>query len=104
MVKLSHVKAGDFLNLLKSVHKSISVYIKLSGGLGNIQVILKELIYVFKSILIQSFNGVFLKFFVLEHLAESGRQLIDNAAQAQSLIVNDGLFAFKDSAHLYCNL
>ena len=42
ILKGTHIQAKTLLKLLKSVHKSISVHIELSGGLRKVQVILKE--------------------------------------------------------------
>ena len=36
------IQSESFLKLFKTVHQSISVYIKLSGCLGKIQVVFKE--------------------------------------------------------------
>ena len=44
VVKLTQVKAGELLDLLKTVHQRISVDEELAGGLGDVQVVLKELV------------------------------------------------------------
>ena len=42
VVKLPEIKPCDFLDFFKAVNKSIPVNKKLSGGFGDIEVILKE--------------------------------------------------------------
>ena len=73
---------------------------QLPGGLGNVQVVLKELVDGEQSFLIQRVDGVLLENLLEEHLAQGSRQLIDQAADTQIFIVDDVLFGVKDLAYL----
>ena len=44
IVKFTNVESCALLELLQTVHQSISVYIELTGCLGHIQVIFKKFI------------------------------------------------------------
>ena len=74
--------------------------VELSGCLGDVQIILEETIDGLQGVLIQGLNGILLEHLVQEHFAEGGGKLIDDAAQTQVFIVDDGLLAFKDPAHI----
>ena len=92
MIELTEIQSGDLLDLLQTIHQSIPVDKQLSGSLGNIQVVLKELVDGEQGFLIQGIDGVLLKHLRQEDLAQGGGQLINQAAQAQVLIVDDALF------------
>ena len=85
---------------LQTVHQRIPVDKQLPGGLGNVQVVLKELVDGEQSFLIQRVDGVLLENLLEEHLAQGSRQLIDQAADTQIFIVDDVLFGVKDLAYL----
>ena len=73
---------------------------QLPGGLGNVQVVLKELMDGEQSFFIQRVDGVLLENLLEEHLAQGSRQLIDQAADTKIFIVDDVLFGVKDLAYL----
>ena len=96
MVKLSQIQAGELLDLLQTIHQGVAVDEELSGGLGHIQVVLKELVDGEEGLLIQRINGVLLEDFRQENLAQSSGQLVNQAADSQVLIVHDALFRVKE--------
>ena len=53
MVELTQVQAGQLLDLLQTVHQGITVDKQLTRSLGNVQVVLKELIDGEQRLLIQ---------------------------------------------------
>ena len=55
---------------------------QLPGSLGNIQIVLKELVDGKERFLIQAINGALLEDFTEENLAKSGGQLINQTADA----------------------
>ena len=63
MVKLTQIQTGQFFNLLQAVHQGIPVNKHLSGGLRDIQVVLKELINGKQGFLIQRIDRAFLENF-----------------------------------------
>ena len=73
---------------------------QLAGRLGHVQVILEELVDGEQRLLIQGVDGVLLEHLLQEHLAQGGGKLIDQAADAQILVVDDIPLGVKDLAHL----
>ena len=100
VVKLTQVKAGELLDLLKTVHQRISVDEELAGGLGDVQVVLKELVDGEQRLLIERIDGILLEHLGQEDLTERRRQLVDEAADAEVFIVDDRLFRLEDLADL----
>ena len=56
---------------------------ELSGRLGNVEVVFKELVDGEEGLLIQGVDGVLLKDLLEEHLAHHRGQLVDQPADAQ---------------------
>ena len=67
MVKFPQIQSRQLFNLFQTVHQRIAVNKQLAAGLGNVQVILKELLDGEQCLVIQAFDGTFLKY-----LAQSG--------------------------------
>ena len=61
VVKLPQIETRQLLDLLQAIHQGIAVNKQLTAGLGNIQVVLKELLNGEKGLVIQAFDGAFLK-------------------------------------------
>ena len=93
-------RPGELLDLLQTVDQRVSVDEQLAGGLGDVQVVLKELVDGEQRLLIERVDGVLLEHLGQEDLAECRRQLIDQAADAKVFIVDDGLFGVEDLADL----
>ena len=70
VVKFPQVQPGELLDLLQAVHQGIAVDEELTGGFGNIQVVLKELVDGEQSFLIQGVNGVALEDLGKEYLTQ----------------------------------
>ncbi|CAN4027001.1 Lipocalin-like domain-containing protein, partial [Dysosmobacter welbionis] len=100
VVELPQVQARQLLDLLQPVHQSVPVDEQLPGGLGHVQVVLKELVDGEERLLVQCVDGVLFEHLLEEHLAQGGGQLINQPADAQILIVDDVLLRVKDLAHL----
>ena len=60
VVKQAQIQPGKLLDLLQTVHQSVSVDKQLTGGFGHIQVVFKKLIDGEQGFLIQAVNGVVL--------------------------------------------
>ena len=73
---------------------------QLPSGLGDVQVVLKELVDGEQRLLIQRIDGVLLEHLLQKHLAQGGGQLIDQAADAQILVVDDIALGVEHLAHL----
>lgn len=76
MVKLPQIETRQLLDLLQAIHQGIAVNKQLTAGLGNIQVVLEELLNGEKGLVIQAFDGAFLKDLTQVLLAQGGGQLI----------------------------
>ena len=74
--------------------------VELARRLRNVEIVLKEAIDRVERVLIERLDGVFLERFGQEHLAQRRRQLINDAADAEVVIVNDRLLVFKHLADL----
>ena len=95
MVKLTQIQSGQLLDLLQTVNQRITMDKQLAGSFGHIQIVLKELVDGEQCLLIQRINGVLLENFTQVDLAQGSGELIDQAADTQILIVDDGLFSIK---------
>ena len=100
MVKLAQIQAGQFFDLFQAVNQSVAVDEQLSGGLRNIQIVLKELVDGKERFLIQRIDGVLLEHFAQEDLAQSRGELIDQTANAKILIIDDALLSVEHLAHI----
>ena len=72
MVELAQIQAGQLLDLFQTVHQGVAVDEQLPGSLGNVQVVLKELVDGKQGLLIQGIDGVFLEYFTQEDFAQGG--------------------------------
>jgi len=77
---------------------------QLSRGLGNVQVVLKELLDGEKGFLIERLDRALLEHLAQEHLAQGGGQLVDKTGDAEVLIADDGLFGIEHLADLKSHL
>ena len=73
---------------------------ELPGSLGDVQVVLKELVDGEQGLLIERIDGILLEHFTEEDLAQRGGQLVDQAADAQIFVVDDALFGVEHLAHV----
>ena len=80
ILKGPKIQIGHLLYLVKPVYEGISVNIQLSGCLGNIQVILKELVYGHYGLIIEIAGHLSIKYFLNEHLAKRHGKLVDKTA------------------------
>ena len=95
VVKLPQIQPGELLDLFQPVDQCIAVDEELPGSLGDVQVVLKELVDGEERLLIQRVDGVLLENLLEEHLAQSRGQLIDQTADAQVLVVDDVLLWYQ---------
>ena len=84
MVKLAQIQTGQLLDLLKTVHQRIAVDKQLAGGLGDVQIVLKELVDGKQGFLIQRVNGILLEHFAQVDLAKGSGQLINQTVKLKN--------------------
>ena len=66
-----------------------------AAGFGNVQVVLKKALDGEQRFRVQRINAVLLEYFAQECFAQGGRQLINQAGNAQVIIADDLLFGIK---------
>ena len=98
VVELTQVESRELLDLFKTVDKRISVDEQLARRFREDQVILEELVDREERLLVERIDRVLLENLLQEHFAQCRRQLINNAADAEVVIVDDRLLVFK---HVY---
>ena len=100
MVELPQVQPGELLDLLQAEDQGISMDEQLPGSLGDIQVVLEELVDGEQRLLIQGVDGILLEHFAQEDLAQGGGKRVEQTADAQILIVEDAALGVEYLAHL----
>ena len=80
------------------------MYKELARGLRNVEVVLEEALNGEECLLIKALEGTALKYFLEEHFAESGRQLIDKSSDAEVVVADDGLLRIEDLTDLESDL
>ena len=91
-------------DLLQAIDQGVPVDKKLPGGFRNIQIVLKELIDSKQCFLVQGVDGILLEHLGKENITQGGGQLIDQAADAQILIIDNGLFRVEYLTHINSGL
>ena len=91
MVKFAKIEACELLDFLEAVDKCVSVDKQLARGLGDVEVVLEELLNCEQSLLIERLDRALLEYFAQECLAEGGRQMIDKPCDAEVFIADNGL-------------
>jgi len=104
MIELSKIEACQLLDLFEPVYQSISVYEEFSGGLGNVQIVLKELLDRKEGLLVEGLDRALLEYFLEEGLAEGSRQMIDQPCDAEIVVRNDDLIGIENFAYFKSDL
>ena len=100
VIELAQIESRQLFNLFQTVDEGVAMYEELSRGLGDVEVVFKELVDCVERLLIQRLDRVFLEDLAEEHFAQGRRQLVDDAADAEVFVVNDGLLGVEDLADL----
>ena len=103
VVELTKIKAGELSDLLKTVNEGVSVYEELSGGFGNVEVVLEEALYGHKSFTVERLKRSLLEYFLEEDLTKSGGELINKSADAEVLVRHNGTLNVKYLAYFKSN-
>ena len=56
MVELTQVEPGDLFDLFEAVNERVAMYEQLSGGFGNVQVVVEEGMYGLKRFAVEAFE------------------------------------------------
>ena len=81
--KNSKIESRALLQLIQPIDKGISVYIKLSRGILDMQIILKDFIDRFKCLFIKVIRRFVAKNLFDEHFAQWDRKLVNQTADTQ---------------------
>ena len=76
------------------------MYIELSGGFGKVQVIFKEGPDDIEGFVVNRFQGFFSEDLTYKHVADLSGQLIDQTANAQTVVTENVFVSIKDLADL----
>ena len=104
MVEFAQIQTGELADLFQTVNQSISVNEELSGGFGHVQVVLEEALDGHESFAVQRIEGTVLEYFLQEHFAQSGGQLINQTADTEVFVGNDILFGVEYLTNFKGNL
>ena len=95
VLEFTKVKSCDLADLFKSVYESISMYEKLSGGFGNVKIVIEEALNCHQSLTVERFEASLLENLLKEHFAKSGGKLVDKSADSEVLVADDVLLSLK---------
>lgn len=87
--KGTQIKSEFFLYFLEAVHKGVAVDIKLSGGFGKIQVVLKEGADNGKGFVVQGIQRFAAKHLLDKHFAHRYRKLIDQSSDSKFAVAEN---------------
>ena len=104
VVELAQVETGELLDLVKTIYQSVTVYEQLSGGLGYIQVVLKELLDGEECLVVEGLDAALLEYFFEEGVAESCGEMIDKSCDTEVIVAYDVLVRIEYLADLKCGL
>ena len=104
MLEFAQIETGQLADLLEAVYERVSVNEQLARCLGNVQVVFKEALDCHQRLAVKTFERALLEHLLQEHIAESGRKLIDKTTDAEILIAYDILFGVEYLANLNCDL
>ena len=85
ILEYAKIQSGTLLEFIQTIYQSITMNIKLSGCLGYIQAVLKELVDCDQSLLIKVIRGLAAENLLDKHLAQRDRKLIDQTADSREL-------------------
>ena len=100
VLKFTQVKSCHLADLVQTVNERITVYEELTGGFGNVEVVLKERLNGLQRFTVERLEATALEYLLQKHFAKCGGQLIDQTANAEILIADDVLFVLKNLADL----
>ncbi len=86
MVELSQIKTRKLLYLFEPVHKSVSMYEKLSRCFRYVQIILKELLDSKESFVVKRLDAAFLEYLLEESFAQRSRQVVNKSCNTEIVV------------------
>ena len=104
VIELAEVKTCELLDLFKSVNEGISVYEELSRSLGNVEVVLEELLDSEESFVVEGLDAAYLEHLVEEGLAEGRGEVVDKTGDTEIVVAYDHLVGVEYLADLESHL
>ena len=104
IVELTKVKTCELVNLFKTVDQRISVNEELTGGFGNVEIILKELLYCEERFVVKCVDRATLEDLTQEHFAKSCGKLVNKACYTEVVVADNLLLRVENLADLESNL
>ena len=104
MIEFTQIETCQLLDLVEAVNQCVSVNEQLSGCLGNVQAVFKELLDGEECLVIEGLDGVLLENFLQECLAEGGGQVIDKSCDTQVIVAYDIFVGIEYLTYFQCGL
>ena len=104
VLEFAQIQTRQLADFLQTVNQRIPVDKQLSGGFGHVQIVLEEALNGQQSFAVKRFETAALEHFLQEHLAQRGRKLIDQTADAEILVADDALLGFEHLSHIQSDL
>ena len=104
VVKFTEVKTCELFDLIQTVNESISVNEHLSGRFGYVQIVREEALNGGEGFSVESLDGALLEDLVEEHFAEGGGKLINQSADTEVFVADDGFIRIEYASDLESSL
>ena len=104
VIEFTKIETRQLFDLIQTVNESISVNEHLSGRFGHVEVVREEALNGGERLSVERLDRSLLEYFIEEHFAKCGRELIDQSADTEVFIADDGFIRIEYAADLECSL
>ena len=95
VIEFAKVESGYTLNFFETVNEGVSMNEKLTGGLGNVKIVLEEFLNGKEGLLIETLYRAALENLSEEGLTEGSGELINKAGDTEVAVADDGLVGIE---------
>ena len=96
IIEAAQVQPGALLDLLNTIHQSVTMYKQLSGSLRHVQIVLKELVQCIQCLFVKVVRYIVSEDLFDEDFAQIHRKLIDQSSDSQCAVRNYFLLCIED--------
>ncbi len=100
MVELAQVKSGELFDLFQPVDKRVAVYEQLSACLRYVQVVVKKGLNGHQRFAVERLERAAAEYLGEEHFTQRRGELVDQARDAEALVVDGRFFGVKHFSDL----
>ena len=104
VIKFTKIETRQLFDLIQTVNESISVNEHLSGRFGHVEVVCEEALNGGEGFSVERFDRALLEYFIEEHFTKRGGKLIDQSADTEVFIADDGFIRIEYAANLKSSL